>query len=220
MRLLSSDGQEDNVDFIRGLLNDFVIGCGIEYGREFIAYNVHNIVHLPEDYEAYGNLEKISAFQFESFLGRMKNSVKSGYRPLRQVCNFAERHNSVNRSKETESSVEDHEQSVKVKKVKILNSYIQLGRNENDCHILMRNGIYARVENIYKHHTNHVLIIREYGHGENFFTKPVPSKTIGIAKVTEARKKNEILLSDVYAKCVCLQHEGSKIMIVLLHTVD
>ena len=73
--------------------------------------------------------------------------------------------------------------------MKILNSYIRLGRSENDCHILMRNGIYARVEQIYKHHTNDALIVREYGHGEIFFTKRVPSKTIGIATVTEARKK-------------------------------
>ncbi len=46
------------------------------YGENFAVYNVHNLIHIPDDYERFGPLDGYSAFRFESFLGRLKSLVK------------------------------------------------------------------------------------------------------------------------------------------------
>lgn len=57
------------------------------YGADFISHNVHNLLHLPDDFETFGSLDTFSSFKYESFLGKLKRYVKSGNRPLKQVIN-------------------------------------------------------------------------------------------------------------------------------------
>ena len=44
---------------------------------------------LVNDYKIYGSLDLICCFVFESFLGKLKNFVQSGYKLLQQVAFFA-----------------------------------------------------------------------------------------------------------------------------------
>ena len=41
--------------------------------------------HLTDDYVRYGQLYNVSTFQFESYLGRLKSMLKSGFLPLKQI---------------------------------------------------------------------------------------------------------------------------------------
>ena len=45
----------------------------------------HILSHLTDDYSRFGNLDKVSAFQFESYLGSLKRMLKSGYLPLKLI---------------------------------------------------------------------------------------------------------------------------------------
>ncbi len=60
-------------DFAKTLLVSFVEHFGQLYGKEFLVYNIHGLVHLSEDVKVHGNLDRISAFPFENFLGKLKN---------------------------------------------------------------------------------------------------------------------------------------------------
>ena len=52
---------------------------------------MHAVIHLAEDVRKYGPLDNISAFPFESFLGRLKKLVRKPSRPLEQVvCRLSE----------------------------------------------------------------------------------------------------------------------------------
>lgn len=55
--------------FIQSLLDSFAENAKTMYGVSFMSYNVHPITHLTVDYKKYGNLENISAFPCESYLG-------------------------------------------------------------------------------------------------------------------------------------------------------
>lgn len=86
MRLLNTAGQEPNIPFIKDLLVEFVTESSNLYGKSFVCYNNHSILHLPEDYLTHGQLNNINAFKFESFLGsHIKGAVRSGYKPLVQI---------------------------------------------------------------------------------------------------------------------------------------
>ena len=41
-----------------------------KFGQMFLSYNFHWLHHIVDDFEVYGNLDAISAFKFESYLGR------------------------------------------------------------------------------------------------------------------------------------------------------
>lgn len=57
------------------------------YGRCFVSYNVHNLLHLSEDVIAYGHLDNFSAFPFESHMLAIKKMVRKGNKQLEQVFN-------------------------------------------------------------------------------------------------------------------------------------
>ena len=48
-----------------------------------------------DDYWIYGSLENINAFAFESYLGILKNCIRSGYKPLQQMAKHAFSENSM-----------------------------------------------------------------------------------------------------------------------------
>ncbi|XP_037791319.1 uncharacterized protein LOC119586651 [Penaeus monodon] len=55
------------------------------YGKEFLVYNVHCLIHLPQDARVFGSLDNISCFPFENFLGKIKKLVRKPSQPLQQV---------------------------------------------------------------------------------------------------------------------------------------
>lgn len=67
------------------LLEFFVSEPRYLYGKEFISYNVHNLLHIARDSFNIGPIDKFSASPFEIFLQKLKNSLRSCARPLAQV---------------------------------------------------------------------------------------------------------------------------------------
>jgi len=57
------------------------------YGKKFVTYNVHVLLHLVDDYMMFGNIDRISAFDFESYLGFIKRMLRSHSKPLEQIQN-------------------------------------------------------------------------------------------------------------------------------------
>jgi len=72
-------------DFAHTLLVSFVTHFGELYGPEFVTYNVHGLTHLAGDVRIHGNLDLISGFQFEDYLGKLKKMIRTPHHPLAQV---------------------------------------------------------------------------------------------------------------------------------------
>ena len=74
-------------EYTKQLLHWFVDAAPNIYGKTFVVYNVHNLIHLHEDVENNQcGLESLSAFLFENFLHRIKRMVRKSHQPLSQIA--------------------------------------------------------------------------------------------------------------------------------------
>lgn len=72
-------------EYAHNLLKYFVGQAHILYGKEFLVYNVHCLLHIASDVEQFGSLDNFSAFRFENYLHKIKKLV--GYvQENRQWC--------------------------------------------------------------------------------------------------------------------------------------
>lgn len=85
--LYSKDFAIEKLEHAKYCLNLFVITSKLLYGKTCLVSNMHSLIHLADDVE-YMNcpISEISAYQFESFLGKLKKFIRNGNRPLSQIC--------------------------------------------------------------------------------------------------------------------------------------
>lgn len=77
-------------DYAESLLKLYVPMCADLYGPEFISFNVHNLIHLPNDVRKHGCLDDNSSFPFENKLQKLKNLLRQSGNPLKQIVNRLE----------------------------------------------------------------------------------------------------------------------------------
>jgi len=114
IRLLSEESNDirnRNIRVAKMLLEYFVANAHVHYGKAFAVYNVHGLLHLPDDVEYYqAPLISYSCFQFENHLQFLKRSIRGKSKPLSQV---------TKRSEELDGSyLKKKERSVKVNNVR------------------------------------------------------------------------------------------------------
>ena len=86
MRVLLSKNQNENMDSVKKLLTNFILSSRRIYGNQFIVGNVHGLLHLPDDYLKWGDLDEVSCFPFESYLGQVvKGRLTGRFKPLEQL---------------------------------------------------------------------------------------------------------------------------------------
>ena len=71
--------------YVRTLLTKFVGDMKDLYGKTHMTYSVHNLLHVVDDYERFGVLDRVSAFSFESYMQKLKGYVGRGGQELQQA---------------------------------------------------------------------------------------------------------------------------------------
>jgi len=69
--LLCSNPTNELKSTANSLLHEFVEESSILYGKEFLVYNVHSLVHLADDAYKFGSLDNVSAFPFENAMQQL-----------------------------------------------------------------------------------------------------------------------------------------------------
>ncbi len=67
--LLSPGLSASMIEFANKVLLSFVRHYSGVYGTDEVVFNVHQVIHLAEEYKAFGPLDNISAFPNENYLG-------------------------------------------------------------------------------------------------------------------------------------------------------
>lgn len=66
--LISSKTAYTYNNFAKMLLRQFVNEYSVLYGKEYVGYNVHGLIHISDFVLQYGNLDAFSAFKYENYL--------------------------------------------------------------------------------------------------------------------------------------------------------
>ncbi|KAK3920523.1 Supervillin [Frankliniella fusca] len=85
--LCSSRRFQEMNDVASFLLQQFIKLVDEVFGTEFVVYNVHSLLHLPQECLDSGRpLDDFSSFKFENYLKTIKQTLKSPVKPLQQVA--------------------------------------------------------------------------------------------------------------------------------------
>ena len=62
--------------------------CPTLYSPSFVSYNVHSLIHVPDDVDHFGcSINQITCFSFESYLNFLKSLIRGPRNPTQQVVN-------------------------------------------------------------------------------------------------------------------------------------
>lgn len=141
------------------------------FGPRSKIYNIHSLIHLPDDVRNFGKpLDDISAFDLENLLGKIKRSLCCGNKPLSQLSRRLSESNfnsskysfkwELKRKHEHGPLFVDVESFVNQYKEIIFDKYHFIIRNQSDsdCYALLKDGTIVQIFNIIKssqqiHHT-------------------------------------------------------------------
>lgn len=80
-RLLFSENNvvsDENIDLARELIGDFVEGVKELYGQENISFNMHGLLHVPDDVKTFGGAQNFTAYQFENYYQMLRKWIRKG----------------------------------------------------------------------------------------------------------------------------------------------
>ncbi len=187
------------------MLRIFVGHCRNLYGLEYLVYNVHALIHLSDDYVAYGSLDCISAFSFENYLGQLKRLIRTSNKPLQQVYRrLHEKHYACARDamKVKENNVKqyqcqrehslgplpcgDYRRSRQFKKL-ICNYFLLTTHDHShaDCYCMLKDQSVIEILNILSKEDCSVAIVgRKFTTVTDLYTYPWKSSTLNVFAVS------------------------------------
>lgn len=226
-----------DVVVVQQLLSEFTSEAISLYGKQFMSYNVHALSHLVDDFLQHGPLENLSCFPFESFLGVIKNSIRSGYKPFEQAANKCNNENinicggnslpenklkiaklpgllppSLNTSNNT---------IIHCKKIVLSASNCVFKISSCNDSIIYFNESLFQVVNIIKVNLNMFFVVKKFKKIRDFFTYPVASSSVGIFLTKEKFYKDIELIpiEENIKKCVLLPYKNKLVACTFIHKV-
>lgn len=206
----------------RAMLLQFIEIFGEIYGEHHITSNIHNLAHLVDDVEYFGELDTFSSYPFENALYRIKTIIRQGNQPLVQVAKRLMENFYCTMSCNNEKSTNESKQVVK-SKLKIQIGDFTLGIDKVNCWFLTKNNEIGCLEKINCSRDGMVeLNYAELVQKRNFFINPIESSSLNIyaSENTHAHVKKSASPNDIKCKMACIQSLSGeqKIFIPVLHT--
>ena len=177
----------------------FVLDAEEIYGKEFISYNTHSLIHLVDDVQRFGcSLNDISAFPFENHLFHLKKGVKNAKNPIAQI---------IKQIKSTEIANLDQRK---------LKPKLQIGTNTSDCYFNLKDHGVAIVKNKMGEEYQCHIYPKEVL--ENYFRPPCDSREFDIFHLKNVNQFRRQTLSkqDLKQKMVGISDTNDGIVLLKL----
>jgi len=221
-------------NYAQALLIEFVKTFNEFFGPNSKIYNVHNLVHLPDDVRNFNrSLDEISSFDFENLLGKIKRSLRSGKNPLSQLARRLSEKSSIcekyisnwqlKRKHKCGPLVTGLESSVSQYKEIIIDKFHFVICHKSDRYALLKNGNIVQIFNIVlkdSEEINPYFICKQFTKYNNYFCYPCESQKLKICRMYKLEDSFRIInLSELEAKCIVFEDNISYIAYPLLHTI-
>jgi len=193
----------DLIDYAETLLKKFVKDYKIVYEGVSIVYNVHALLHLPDDVRQLGPLDTFSAFPFENFLGIMKRRIRSGSRPLAQITR---RISELSGTNFCEKSIRTNK-----KVTKIADFNIRIGEMKNSCVIFNDGTLGIIVKQV-----QDTLHVRKFTRKLPLFESPIDTGFLYLYRVKDKTKNVLMNEKEIKAKCFICPFLGDFAVIPIL----
>jgi hypothetical protein len=207
--LLDTDDESRNcyLDYATQLLNYFVEHCKHVYGDTFTVYNVHSLLHLPEDVRRFNcSLNDISCFPFENYMQCLKRHVRNGKNPIAQVAK---------RVAELSYTTSKSTSKCNFNKIGTVVSNFK-----DSCFLLEDKFAFVREK---RDDGKLVCDVFSETQIESFYTRPANSKLFKIVYVKDIHqraKRRLIEESQILRKAVCLPMNTGYVIFPLRHEVE
>ena len=197
--LVNSNLAAEHGDYAHQLLLHFVSKGRELYGREFLVYNVHSLVHIQQEAVRFGNLDNCAAWKFENYMQILKRKVRNGKNPAVQIA-----------KRILEQTVREEDAATKPVK--------QIYHRRPDNTYRTDAGKYCEVMRINSEGT---YLCRVYKTPESLFSQPCDSRMIGFCKFNKSNYDMRILDKTALREtCVTIDHGNNRIFLTLLHDHD
>lgn len=229
----SLSSSSDNLDYVSKLLKVFVETYAKIYGKNQLIYNVHSIIHLPDDARKHGSLDNISSFPFETFLGKVKKMVRRPQNPVAQLVKRVSESHHANISKRPLSLSQklrrchssgplpshlNFSVASQYKDYKLDNGTFVSCAHGNNC--ISVDGVISLIRNICVSPGGDAYVIYEkFQTVRSFFTAPLDSAVLGIHIVSHLAGEVDVMpIFNIQKKYVLLPIQNDEMVALpLLH---
>lgn len=220
------------------ILKTFVTNTKKLYGKEFIIYNVHSLIHLADDAKQFKSLNNINAFPFENYLQTLKSKLRKSNMPLEQIYQRLNEELNANIVKYKNNTLES---PVCLKKCESLENdlgltgvtfYKQIKFSEFTISILKKADSYVILNNkidtieikyICQNETTNEIVLYGYKFNSKFNFDNYPTKENVLTTFFIEKDENAILqkvnLSDLWCKAVVMVIDNLYVSKPLYHYV-
>ena len=224
--MLSPGISEEMLSFAERLMVSLVQHYGQLYGTDEIVYNVHQHIHLAEEYKNFGSLDSISGFPFENYLGQIKRLVRKPHQPLQQIVKrlseipYIEaphpKNEPILHKIHTDGPLPHQFTSSQQYKKVSTNQFTLSTKLGDNC--IEVGDCFALVVNILKSDNDVYIIYRRFRNKQPYYMYPCDSTYIGTHKVSRLEENTGIgKLSCIKLKCLLCPDGDGGITIPLLH---
>lgn len=215
------------MDIAHNNLISFVNESAEIYDIFFVVYNVHSLVHICEDVQCYGPLENYSCFMYESYLGRLKRTVRGKNLPLQQVNNriveMSKLYNWTPSKSETEKQTIPR--GVKSKGngdfffcTKLSTPKFTISIKAPDNVVAVGCDIYL-IKSIYFSNGTYKCTGTRYRYLYDFYTSPIQSSKLGIYYAKGICAPDVFLLTEITLKYMSFPHRNGFVVIPIIHQI-
>lgn len=209
------------------MLNDYINKFKFIFGHHSLSSNVHNLCHIVDDVQKFGQLNDISAYPFESALGQIKKLIRSGNKPLTQAAKRLVEINAMTSSRITEQQkypVLINKTAKNVYNKLILKESVCLNTDGKNKWFMTRFDEIVEFKYAQFQHDGSIQIIGlPIFEKENYFTYPFNSSHLSIYAVSKNvinTKTKTYTINDVKCKTMQFNTEKETVFLPLLHSLD
>lgn len=200
LRILSKNITDTNLTTATTLLDSFVEDFDEFYPLKERGWNVHALLHIPEDCRKYGVLSNFSAYAFENEMRHLATLIRSKNKVLEQVRNRLWERRKFGCELRFNSMKDDN--------------FIISTDKKDSCFILQDKTIIELIEwdgSLMKG----VGIV--YNNDGDIFEGPLKSTSLNIFVCSPSRKRRNIQRCDIVNKMYRLPHRDKFVAIPIVH---